>query len=585
MPRSVHVARTNDPQLEAAFAKRGSLARWLHFVGGGEFAQLSPLLQGMTISDLMRIPTSGLAKLGMVPATARRLADELTRLKAILSGGIRAPPWLMPLLDPGRVARQRELDANPLTLGPPPKPPPVPVQPRQPPERRPHSARPTTFGRFGRGASGLGRSAGGAATARGASTARPATAPMSRATRPATARTTMQRPRPGAPASAASPRWASSLPPSMRSAKARGGGDGELPPVGGMEARPPAGTRPQSARPAPRGGLLSSRPLVRPSSAWDNSTATHAPPFRGRSLLRPAARAPMGEGAPRPARAQSASPRVSSSRTPSPRAAQRRPLSGRAAVRPPWRDVTSHDGYGESGTARGGGSPRGAAAGMLTGREDGALQGVLGVGGGIVGVGGAAVGVGAAGGAAGARPRGRSASPRGARSSFGRPPDGALALKGTPAGERPVGLLGSVLRREAAIAAMKTAVQREPPPAGRDRVRLLRELSSTLHELREATLDTIELLDARPAGAPRFYWNGMDLALKLLTDLQWAPVPQLLDPLLWKWFGHWCAVWVLPTAACSSGHPQVKPAPFQVCARARNRRRPRPPLASGVPLR
>ena len=36
----------------------------------------------------------------------------------------------------------------------------------------------------------------------------------------------------------------------------------------------------------------------------------------------------------------------------------------------------------------------------------------------------------------------------------------------------------------------------------------------------------------------------MDLALKMLTDLLWAPLPQTLDPLLCKWFGDWTIVWL-----------------------------------------
>ena len=31
-------------------------------------------------------------------------------------------------------------------------------------------------------------------------------------------------------------------------------------------------------------------------------------------------------------------------------------------------------------------------------------------------------------------------------------------------------------------------------------------------------LDAVELLDERPEGSSRFYWNEMDLCLKMLTD-------------------------------------------------------------------
>ena len=64
----------SDPAaIEKALNTRGTLARWLHFVGGAEFTQLTPLLRGMQLVDLMRLPPSGLARLGMVPSTARRL--------------------------------------------------------------------------------------------------------------------------------------------------------------------------------------------------------------------------------------------------------------------------------------------------------------------------------------------------------------------------------------------------------------------------------------------------------------------------------------------------------------------------------
>jgi hypothetical protein len=164
----------------------------------------------------------------------------------------------------------------------------------------------------------------------------------------------------------------------------------------------------------------------------------------------------------------------------------------------------------------------------------------------------------------GSRPgsaRSRSSSPRDRDSAFSQPPTGAIALdEAKPVGlanaaasasERPVGLLGSVLRREAAIAALKTAVQTAPPPPGRERSKLLRTVAYSINELREATVDAIELLAVRPAHAARFYWNGMDLALKMLTDLLWAPLPQTLDPLLCKWFGDWTIVWLAESKRAS----------------------------------
>ena len=52
----------SDPAaIEKALNTRGTLARWLHFVGGAEFTQLTPLLRGMQLVDLMRLPPSGLA--------------------------------------------------------------------------------------------------------------------------------------------------------------------------------------------------------------------------------------------------------------------------------------------------------------------------------------------------------------------------------------------------------------------------------------------------------------------------------------------------------------------------------------------
>ena len=86
---AVRTAGGGASRLEKALAQRGSLARWLEFVGGSEFSQLAPLLRGMQLVELMRIPASGLARLGMVPATARRLADELNKLKAVLRDGVR----------------------------------------------------------------------------------------------------------------------------------------------------------------------------------------------------------------------------------------------------------------------------------------------------------------------------------------------------------------------------------------------------------------------------------------------------------------------------------------------------------------
>ena len=193
-------------------------------------------------------------------------------------------------------------------------------------------------------------------------------------------------------------------------------------------------------------------------------------------------------------------------------------------------------------------SPRGTRPfSMATGQT---AFGLIGVGGGIVGT----LGERGSGSPRGGPPshqmaagqRARSASPRGGRrhasDAFSQPRD-ALSLAKTPASDRPVGLLGSVLRREAAIAAMKTAVQVAPPPPGRDRTKALRELAETIHELREATVDAVELLGARPKDQARFYWNGMDLVLKLLTDLQWGPFPQTVDPLLWKWFSYWSMIW------------------------------------------
>jgi hypothetical protein len=43
----------------------------------------------------------------------------------------------------------------------------------------------------------------------------------------------------------------------------------------------------------------------------------------------------------------------------------------------------------------------------------------------------------------------------------------------------------------------------------------------------------------------------MDLALKMLTDLLWAPLPQTLDPLLCKWFGDWTIVWLAESKRAS----------------------------------
>ena len=41
----------DSDRLEKALAQRGSMARWLEFVGGQEFAQLAPLLRGMKLLE------------------------------------------------------------------------------------------------------------------------------------------------------------------------------------------------------------------------------------------------------------------------------------------------------------------------------------------------------------------------------------------------------------------------------------------------------------------------------------------------------------------------------------------------------
>jgi hypothetical protein len=190
---------------------------------------------------------------------------------------------------------------------------------------------------------------------------------------------------------------------------------------------------------------------------------------------------------------------------------------------------------------------------------------VLGVAGGIVGLGAPQPFASHARSRASSAGRSRSAP----QDAFSQPPNGALALAGTPADQRPLGLLGSVLRREAAIAAMKGMVQVPPPMPGRDRSKLLGQLGESLAEFRESTVDAIELLAERPPDAARFYWNGMDLALKMRTDMLWAPLPQSLDPLLYKWFAHWSDVWISPGAGKASGITDVLGAKPNLVARCR----------------
>ena len=551
-----------DTRLEKALQQRGSLARWLEFVGGSEFSQLTPLLQGMRLDQLIRIPASGLARLGMVPSTARRLADELNKLKAVLRGGVRMPPWLMPLLEPNRTAEARLLDANPLTLGPPASlagassmPPSHPVEPRAP-----NSARPATAGRA-RQQQQIGN--------------RPASAMPS----------TGRRPQPPAPAPPASARPASARPASARPAMAR-----------------PASARPASARPAPSGARASA-----------GAPATLSKPRWASSVPHGSRHSPRGSEIAHVGYVRSSDPSCASAEAAESvyaRNPPRRPFSARAALptarsawpgsaAAPYPTVAPH----RTAPSRGGLLPRGGrpstatsarpVGGMFGGRKVGGLvpprassasprtrqapprgkappsprsllvpsAGVLGVGGGIVGTAGGAGGYGAAGHVddlpRGLRPqrRSRSAGRRRGCDAFSAPPRGALSLSNTAADQRPVGLLGAVLRREAAIAALKNASQVAPAPVGtRERRKLLRELGEMVHELREATVDAIELLHARPRGSARFYWNGMDLVLKMLTDLQWGPFPQTVDPLLWKWFGIWSNVWQV------SG--SVDPAPF-----------------------
>ena len=177
----------------------------------------------MKLVELMRIPASGLARLGMVPSTARRLSDELNKLKVILKGGVRMPPWLMPLLDPARAAEQQLMDANPLTLGPPTSALEG-LQMRPMPrcigsQRRPGSARPSS----GRPFSAGGRTQ---ITAMAGLGSRPGTAGSSRAAAPRAAPPASARPHSAAPSRMygpgwgarrrlrrrAPPRWASSAP-------------------------------------------------------------------------------------------------------------------------------------------------------------------------------------------------------------------------------------------------------------------------------------------------------------------------------------------------------------------------------------
>ncbi len=58
---------------------------------------------------------------------------------------------------------------------------------------------------------------------------------------------------------------------------------------------------------------------------------------------------------------------------------------------------------------------------------------------------------------------------------------------------------------------------------------MLASLAPTFAELRETTLLTVEALDTLPEGSPRFVWDGTDLALKLMSDMVWAPLPQARD--------------------------------------------------------
>ena len=72
--RVIHLDQySGEPLVDMTYADYGPLGRWLEFVGGSEFKQLAPLLRGMRLVELIRIPASGLARLGMVPSTARRL--------------------------------------------------------------------------------------------------------------------------------------------------------------------------------------------------------------------------------------------------------------------------------------------------------------------------------------------------------------------------------------------------------------------------------------------------------------------------------------------------------------------------------
>ncbi|KAL3929791.1 MAG: hypothetical protein SGPRY_001812 [Prymnesium sp.] len=92
-------------------------------------------------------------------------------------------------------------------------------------------------------------------------------------------------------------------------------------------------------------------------------------------------------------------------------------------------------------------------------------------------------------------------------------------------------------------------------------------LGVCFQELREATLQAVEAMGReRKGGEGRsFVWGGVDLALKLTSDMAWAPLPQLLDPLFSRWFRGWAHFWRTRTTPPS---PELTP-PSEVMARLR----------------
>ncbi|KAL1511396.1 hypothetical protein AB1Y20_006197 [Prymnesium parvum] len=544
--------KTLDPRLLAALHSPLMLTRWLDFVGGAEFAALRPAFKGMRLSALLQADCHALARMGVPPRLAVLLFEELSRLRVLVSTPDRKlPRWIVPLLSqvPARAvaaATPAPPPPAPPLLAPPPlaSPPPAPPPDASPPDASPPPAPPP--------ATNLSADA----SPRRPRTARPRGSPR----RPVSARPVP----PPRPASSASPRRT----PSAAAAQPPSEAPSAAPPSPSPTPPAAASPRPFSAAPSPRPfpsprPSSSAAPSPRPFSSSPRSFSAASSPRPYSSSRRPfsAASSPRHFTSPDPFSsfrpfATDISHRARRSRQgsrppPRPRPPPPPPPPPLRAPHPPPRPLSARPAQMLRPTRGPAPRPHLSPAWLppppppnpwVCGppppprRQGSALAPPVRLGEGHF-----------------APPPPPPPPPRRPLASRRRrphpPPPPPLpphhfSLRDLPRAERPPYLLGCVLRREAALAALKAAMQHEPPPRrAAEHAAALAAFGATLAELREATLLTVEALDAATSATRRFVWDGVDLALKLLSDLLWAPMPQPLDPLFYRWFGVWGSFW------------------------------------------